>query len=45
MASMRTGVGILEASRLAGVSKVVTVVPSALIYGEVAAKDLSLIHI
>jgi UDP-glucose 4-epimerase len=40
MASMRMGVGILEAARLSGVSKVVTTVPSGLIYGEVAAKDL-----
>lgn len=40
MASMRMGVGILEAARLSGVSKVVTTVPSALVYGEVAAKDL-----
>jgi UDP-glucose 4-epimerase len=40
MASVRMGVGILEAARLAGVSKVVTTVPSGLIYGEVAAKDL-----
>lgn len=40
MASFRASVAVLEAARLAGVSKVVTTVPAALLYGEVSAKDL-----
>ena len=40
MASLQSTVAVLEAARLAGVSKVITGVPAALLYGEVAARDL-----
>jgi UDP-glucose 4-epimerase len=40
MASFRASVAVLEAARLAGVSKVITALPAGLLYGEVAAKDL-----
>jgi UDP-glucose 4-epimerase len=40
MASFRACVAVLEAARLAGVSKVITALPAGLLYGDVAAKDL-----
>jgi UDP-glucose 4-epimerase len=40
MASLQASVAVLEAARLAGVSKVITGVPAALLYGEVSARDL-----
>ena len=40
MSSFRAAVVVLEAARLAGVSKVVTAIPAGLLYGEVAARDL-----
>lgn len=40
MASFRAAVVVLEAARIAGVSKVVTTIPAGLLYGEVAARDL-----
>lgn len=40
MSSFRAAVVVLEAARLAGVSKVVTTLPAGLLYGEVAARDL-----
>lgn len=40
LSSLKIAATVLEASRLASVSKVVTALPSALLYGEVAAKDL-----
>ncbi|MEY4633220.1 MAG: UDP-glucose 4-epimerase [Actinomycetota bacterium] len=40
MSSFRASVAVLEAARLAGVSKVITALPAGLLYGEVAAKDL-----
>jgi UDP-glucose 4-epimerase len=40
MASLQSTVAVLEAARLAGVSKVITGIPAALLYGEVAARDL-----
>ncbi len=38
-ASLRAVTATLEAARLSGVSKVVTVVPASLLYGEVSARD------
>lgn len=38
--SLQSTVAVLEAARLAGVSKVITGVPAALLYGEVSARDL-----
>ena len=38
--SMQSTVAVLEAARLAGVSKVITAMPAALVYGEVASRDL-----
>lgn len=38
--SMQSTVAVLEAARLAGVSKVITAMPGALVYGEVATRDL-----
>lgn len=40
MASFRAAVVVLEAARLAGVSKVITALPAGLLYGEVATRDL-----
>lgn len=40
MSSFRAAVVVLEAARLAGVSKVVTAIHAGLLYGEVAARDL-----
>ena len=40
MSSMSSAVAVLEASRLSGVTKVVTTLPSTLLYGEVAARDV-----
>jgi UDP-glucose 4-epimerase len=38
--SLQSTVAVLEAARLAGVSKVITGVPASLLYGEVTARDL-----
>ena len=38
--SLQSTVAVLEAARLAGVSKVITGVPASLLYGEVSARDL-----
>ena len=38
--SLQLSVAILEAARLGGVEKVITALPSGLLYGEVAARDL-----
>jgi UDP-glucose 4-epimerase len=38
--SLQTSVAVLEAARRAGVSKVVTVIPAGLLYGECAARDV-----
>jgi UDP-glucose 4-epimerase len=38
--SLQSCVAVLEAARRAGVSKVVTVIPGGLLYGECAARDL-----
>ncbi|CAB4680168.1 unannotated protein [freshwater metagenome] len=40
MAAMQSTVAVLEAARLGGVSKVITGIPGALLYGEVTARDL-----
>jgi UDP-glucose 4-epimerase len=40
MTAMQSTLAVLEASRLAGVSKVITGIPAALLYGEVTARDL-----
>ena len=40
LASLKIATTVLEASRLASVSKVVTALPASLLYGEVAAKDV-----
>lgn len=40
LGSMTSCVAVLEAARLAGVSKVVTTIPATLLYGECAARDL-----
>lgn len=40
ISSLQSTVAVLEAARLAGVSKVITGVPAALLYGEVSARDL-----
>ena len=40
LASLKIATTVLEASRLASVSKVVSALPSSLLYGEVAAKEL-----
>ncbi len=40
MTALQSTVAVLEAARLAGVSKVITGVPAALLYGEVGARDL-----
>ena len=40
MRSLKIATTVLEASRLSGVSKVVTVLPASLLYGEVSAKEL-----
>lgn len=40
MAAMQSTLAVLEAARLGGVSKVITGIPAALLYGEVAARDL-----
>ena len=37
---MQSTVAVLEAARLGGVSKVITGIPAALLYGEVTARDL-----
>ena len=39
LASLRSVTAVLEAARLSGVAKVVTVVPASLLYGEVSARD------
>ena len=38
--AMQSTVAVLEAARLGGVSKVITGIPAALLYGEVTARDL-----
>jgi UDP-glucose 4-epimerase len=38
--SMQSTVAVLEAARLAGVSKVISAIPGAVVYGEVASRDL-----
>lgn len=40
LASLRTTVAVLEAARVSQVGKVITLIPAALLYGEVAARDL-----
>ena len=40
MNALQSTVAVLEAARLAGVSKVITGVPATLLYGEVGARDL-----
>jgi UDP-glucose 4-epimerase len=40
LSSVKIATTILEASRLAAVTKVISVLPSSLLYGEVAAKDV-----
>lgn len=40
ISSLQSTVAVLEAARLAGVSKVITGVPASLLYGEVSARDL-----
>lgn len=40
MTAMQSTVAVLEATRLGGVSKVITGIPAALLYGEVTARDL-----
>lgn len=40
MIAMQSTVAVLEAARLGGVSKVITGIPAALLYGEVTARDL-----
>jgi UDP-glucose 4-epimerase len=40
LSSLQLSVAILEAARLGGVEKVITALPSGLLYGEVAARDL-----
>ena len=40
MNALQSTVAVLEAARLAGVSKVITGIPAALLYGEVTARDL-----
>lgn len=40
ISALQSTVAVLEAARLAGVSKVITGVPAALLYGEVTARDL-----
>ena len=40
LSSVKIATTILEASRLAAVTKVISVLPSSLLYGEVAAKDI-----
>jgi len=40
MTAMQSTVAVLEAARLGGVSKVITGIPAALLYGEVTARDL-----
>ncbi len=40
LSSLQLSVSILEAARLGGVGKVVTALPSGLLYGEVAVRDL-----
>ena len=39
LASLRAVTTVLEAARLSGVSKVITVLPASLVYGEVSARD------
>lgn len=39
LASLRSVTAVLEAARISGVAKVVTVVPASLLYGEVSARD------
>ena len=39
-ASLQSTIATLEAARLAGVTKVVTMIPGGLLYGEVAVRDL-----
>jgi len=40
MAALQVSVAILEAARIANISKVVTALPAGLLYGEVATRDL-----
>jgi UDP-glucose 4-epimerase len=40
MTAMQSALAVLEAARLGGVSKVITGIPAALLYGEVTARDL-----
>jgi UDP-glucose 4-epimerase len=40
LSSLQLSVAILEAARLGGVEKVITALPSGLLYGEVAVRDL-----
>jgi UDP-glucose 4-epimerase len=40
LSSVQSCVAVLEAARLGGVTKVVTVIPGGLLYGECAARDL-----
>jgi UDP-glucose 4-epimerase len=40
MTAMQSTLAVLEAARLGGVSKVITGIPAALLYGEVIARDL-----
>jgi UDP-glucose 4-epimerase len=40
MTAMQSTLAVLEAARLGGVSKVITGIPAALLYGEVSARDL-----
>jgi UDP-glucose 4-epimerase len=40
IAAMQSTLAVLEAARLGGVSKVITGIPAALLYGEVTARDL-----
>lgn len=40
MTAMQSTLAVLEAARLGGVSKVITGIPAALLYGEVTARDL-----
>ena len=40
ISSLQSTVAVLEAARLAGVSKIITGVPASLLYGEVSARDL-----
>lgn len=40
IAAMASAIAVLEAARIAGVSKVITTLPAKLLYGEVAVRDL-----